>query len=150
MSNSCDSWTVAHQALCPWDFLGKNTGVAYHFLLHVSFRPRGQPMSLVWQVNSLSLSHSRVPLGLHIKTVTLIVFKAQSYLKITSFSFILSSVNFFNKILKCGHKRLISVLLVLRIANFTFCNVGPIFFFFFLRISSALLNDLWKLTRSIL
>ena len=26
-------WTVAHQALCPWDFPGKNTGVGCHFLL---------------------------------------------------------------------------------------------------------------------
>ena len=26
-------WTVAHQALCPWDSPGKNTGVGCHFLL---------------------------------------------------------------------------------------------------------------------
>ena len=26
-------WTVAHQAPCPWDFPGKNTGVGCHFLL---------------------------------------------------------------------------------------------------------------------
>ena len=26
-------WTVTHQALCPWDFPGKNTGVGCHFLL---------------------------------------------------------------------------------------------------------------------
>ena len=26
-------WTVACQALCPWDSLGKNTGVGCHFLL---------------------------------------------------------------------------------------------------------------------
>ena len=88
------------------------------------------------------------PLGLHIITITLIAFKAQSYLKITSFSFILSFVNSFDKILKYGHKRLISVLLVLRTANFSGCKMGSIIFF--LRISSALLNYLWKLTGSIL
>ena len=27
-------WTVAHQAPLPWDSLGKNNGVGYHFLLH--------------------------------------------------------------------------------------------------------------------
>ena len=27
-------WTVAHQALRPWDFPGKSTGVGCHFLLH--------------------------------------------------------------------------------------------------------------------
>ena len=26
-------WTVAHQALCPWDYPAKNTGVGCHFLL---------------------------------------------------------------------------------------------------------------------
>ena len=25
-------WTVAHQALCSWDFSGENTGVGSHFL----------------------------------------------------------------------------------------------------------------------
>ena len=28
--------------LCPWDFLGQNTGVGCHFLLQVSSWPRGQ------------------------------------------------------------------------------------------------------------
>ena len=27
-------WTVTHQALCPWNLPGKNTGVGCHFLLH--------------------------------------------------------------------------------------------------------------------
>ena len=27
-------WTTAHQALCPWDFPGKSTGVGCHCLLH--------------------------------------------------------------------------------------------------------------------
>ena len=26
-------WTVAHQILCPWDPLSKNTGVGFHLLL---------------------------------------------------------------------------------------------------------------------
>ena len=30
---SATPWTLAHQALCPWDFLGKNTGVGCHVLL---------------------------------------------------------------------------------------------------------------------
>ena len=85
------------------------------------------------------------PFGLHIITIALIAFKAQSYLKIISFSFILSFVNSFDKILKHGHKRLISVLLVLRIANISGCKMGSIIFFFFLRISSVVLNYLWKL-----
>ena len=29
-------WTVAHQALCPWDLLGKNTEVSCHLLLQGS------------------------------------------------------------------------------------------------------------------
>ena len=28
-------WTVVHQALCPWDSPGKNTGVGCHTLLQV-------------------------------------------------------------------------------------------------------------------
>ena len=73
------------------------------------------------------------PFGLHIITIALIAFKAQSYLKIISFSFILSFVNSFDKILKHGHKRLISVLLVLRIANISGCKMGSIIFFFFFK-----------------
>ena len=30
-------WTIAHQALCPWDFPGKNTGVDCHFILQGIF-----------------------------------------------------------------------------------------------------------------
>ena len=29
-------WTVARQAPLPWDSPGKNTGVGYHFLLHLN------------------------------------------------------------------------------------------------------------------
>ena len=33
MSDSCDTWTVAHQALLSMGFSRKNTGVGCHFLL---------------------------------------------------------------------------------------------------------------------
>ena len=36
----CEPWTGAHQALCPWDFPGKNTGVGCHFVLRGSSQPR--------------------------------------------------------------------------------------------------------------
>ena len=32
VSDSAMPWTVALEALCPWDSLGKNTGVGCHFL----------------------------------------------------------------------------------------------------------------------
>ena len=35
-------WTVAHQALCPWDFPGENTGVGCHFLLQGIFLTRNR------------------------------------------------------------------------------------------------------------
>ena len=35
ISDSATLWTVAHQALCPWDSPGKNTGVGSHTLLWV-------------------------------------------------------------------------------------------------------------------
>ena len=34
-------WTVAYQALPPWDFPGKNTGVGCHFLLQEIFPTQG-------------------------------------------------------------------------------------------------------------
>ena len=34
-------WTVAHQALCSWDFPGKNTGVGCHSLLQGVFSTQG-------------------------------------------------------------------------------------------------------------
>ena len=44
--------------LCPWNFLGKNTGVDCHFLLQRIFRPRDRPQAswlylLHWQADSL-------------------------------------------------------------------------------------------------
>ena len=34
-------WSVAHQACCPWDSPGKNTGVGCHFLLQEIFLTQG-------------------------------------------------------------------------------------------------------------
>ena len=36
-------WTAAHQALCPWDFPGKSTGVGCHCLLLRSSQILGTP-----------------------------------------------------------------------------------------------------------
>ena len=46
--------------LCPWDLLGKNTGVGCHFLLLGIFSGI-EPESPVWQVASLPWSHLRSP-----------------------------------------------------------------------------------------
>ena len=47
--------------LCPWEFLGQNTGVGCHFLLQGIFLTQGSNPSLLcllhWQAGSLSLSH---------------------------------------------------------------------------------------------
>ena len=52
--------------LCPWDFLGKNTGVGFHFLLQGIFPIQGLNPCLLhllhWQADSLPLSHLRSPL----------------------------------------------------------------------------------------
>ena len=54
-------WTLAHQAVCPWDSPGKNTGVGCHFFLQGIFPTQGlNPLLLrVWhcQVDSLPLYH---------------------------------------------------------------------------------------------
>ena len=39
-------WTVACQALCPWDSLGKNTRVGCHFLLQGIFPSQGSNLHL--------------------------------------------------------------------------------------------------------
>ena len=50
-------WTIARQAPCPWDFPGKNTGVACHCLLQGIFSAQGSNLCLLqWQADS-SLSH---------------------------------------------------------------------------------------------
>ena len=42
MSDSAAPWTFgAARLLCPWDFLGKNTGVGCHFLLQGIFQIQG-------------------------------------------------------------------------------------------------------------
>jgi len=40
-------WTVACQALCPWDLPGKNTGVGCHFLLQGIFPTQGSNLHLL-------------------------------------------------------------------------------------------------------
>ena len=40
VSDSATPWTVVCQALHPWTFPGKNTGVGFHFLLQGIFWPR--------------------------------------------------------------------------------------------------------------
>ena len=40
-------WTVAHQALCPWDFPGRNTRVGCHFLLQGTFLTQGSNLRLL-------------------------------------------------------------------------------------------------------
>ena len=39
-------WTIAHQALCPWNFPGKNTGEGCLFLLQGIVHPGIKPISL--------------------------------------------------------------------------------------------------------
>ena len=40
-------WTVAHQAPCPWDSPGKNTGVGCHSLLQGVFLTQGSNLGLL-------------------------------------------------------------------------------------------------------
>ena len=48
--------------LCSWDFSGKNTGVAFHFLLQRIFLTEGSNLCLPhWQADSLPLSHQGSP-----------------------------------------------------------------------------------------
>ena len=53
-------WISAHQAHCPWDSPGKNTGVGFHFLLWGIFPTQGSnPQFLCllhWQAGSLPLA----------------------------------------------------------------------------------------------
>ena len=67
LSDSATPQTVACQALCPWNFPGKNTGVGCHFFLPPGTLP--DPGSnlhflhlLHWQADSLPLSHLRSPI----------------------------------------------------------------------------------------
>ena len=58
-------WTVATRCLCPWDSLGKNTGVVCHFLLQGVFPTKGSNPSFLhllhWRADSLPLSHQGSP-----------------------------------------------------------------------------------------
>ena len=54
-------WTVSSRLLCPWDFLGKNTGMGFCFLLQGIFPTQGKPCLLHWQVDSLPLYHLGSP-----------------------------------------------------------------------------------------
>ena len=52
----CDP--MDYRLLCPWDFLGKNTGVGCHLLPQGIFWTQGSnPGLLHWQAGSLPLSH---------------------------------------------------------------------------------------------
>ena len=51
-------WTVTHQAHCPWNSPGKNTGAGSHFLFQGIFPTQGLNLCLLhWQADSLPLSH---------------------------------------------------------------------------------------------
>ena len=47
--------------LCPWDFLGKNTGVGCHFLLQGIFLSQGSNLGLLHCRYSLLMSHWESP-----------------------------------------------------------------------------------------
>ena len=55
-------WTVAHQAPCPWDSPGKNTGVGFHAFIQCIFLTHGSNLCL------LQLLHcTRAPCPLYTK-----------------------------------------------------------------------------------
>ena len=57
-------WTIARQAPCPWDSLGKNTGMGCHALLQENFPTRDQtPVSYVSCTGRLVLYHEHHPFG---------------------------------------------------------------------------------------
>ena len=49
------------RVLCPWNFLGKNTGVGCHFLFRGNYLTQGSNLGLLcllhWQADSLPLCH---------------------------------------------------------------------------------------------
>ena len=52
---------------CPWDFWGKNIGVGCHILLQQMFQTQGSNLCLLlWQTDSLSLSHQGSPTSTNI------------------------------------------------------------------------------------
>ena len=68
VTESCPALLQPHglqptSLLCPWDFLGKNTGTGCHFLLQGIFWTQVlNPWLLHWQVDSLPLSHQGSPI----------------------------------------------------------------------------------------
>ena len=57
--------TVARQALCPWGFPGKNTGVGCHFLLQGIFLTLGSNAHLLhWQVDLYPWASREAPIQL--------------------------------------------------------------------------------------
>ena len=55
-------WTVVHRHLCPWDYLGRNTGVGCPFLLRGIFLAQGSNLHLLhWRADSLPLSLQESP-----------------------------------------------------------------------------------------
>ena len=64
--------------LCPWNFLGKNTGVGSHFLLQGIFSTQGVNLHILhlqhWQADSLALCHLGSPIINKIVGLVLCVF----------------------------------------------------------------------------
>ena len=57
-------WTAAHRLLCPWNSLGKNTGVGCHFLLQGNFLIQGSnPGLLHYRQILYCLSHQGSPVA---------------------------------------------------------------------------------------
>ena len=60
--------------LCPWDFPGKNAGVGCHFLLQGIFPTPGSNLHLLlWQADSLLLSHLGSPKPITLPTFCIVL-----------------------------------------------------------------------------
>ena len=69
--------------LCPWDFAGKNTAVACHFLLRGIFPTQGSNMRLPhWQADSFPLSHQGAPFICEFLNLSLFCFFSLKPLKV--------------------------------------------------------------------
>ena len=70
----CDPWNIACQVLCPWDSLGKNTGVGCHALLQGIFLTQGLNSHLScllhWRASSLPPAPPGKPSHAHTYTHT--------------------------------------------------------------------------------
>ena len=57
VSDSATPWTVACQAVCPWDLPGTNTRVGCHSLLQGIFSIKGSHLCLLhWQADSFTIT----------------------------------------------------------------------------------------------